>query len=166
MVFFCFFWGEGGRVQTPPWKQGLGLGCLTSLSTILQLYCGSQFYWRREPEYQEKTTKGDLPQVTDKLDHIMSYWINLAWASWQSKYCRKAFKIDRNYHPSNIFSKLTTKKIKNCTSFTPENYNSLFTHNTKQISSRYRYNVPWYKYTLHQIMSCLTILFVCSFDMN
>ena len=49
--------------------EGYGVWCLTPFSKIIHLYRGDQFYWWVEPEYPEKTT--DLPQVTDKLYHIM-----------------------------------------------------------------------------------------------
>ena len=44
----------------------------------IHLYRGGQFYWWRKPQYLEKT---DLSQVTDKLDHIMLYRVNLTLQS-------------------------------------------------------------------------------------
>ena len=46
-----------------------------SYFVLCQLYHDSQLYWRRKPEYSQKTT--NLPQVTYKLYHIKLYQIHL-----------------------------------------------------------------------------------------
>jgi hypothetical protein len=46
-----------------------------NITVIFQLYRGGQFYWWKKLVYTEKTI--DLPQVTDKLDHIM-YRVHIA----------------------------------------------------------------------------------------
>ena len=77
---------------------GLGLMCLTHISTIFQLYHGGQLYWWKKSLFPYKTT--DLPQL--KLSYLSSFNI-------------MAVKM---YLPSNFFNKIwwiciQSKKIPN-----------------------------------------------------
>ena len=89
--------------------RGLGLWCLTLLSTLLELYCGDQFL------LVEKTT--DLPQATVKLYHTMLFRDSdsqLVIGTACTDSCKSTYHVTRaqqGYHLSYI---LYEKKIDNC----------------------------------------------------
>jgi hypothetical protein len=53
--------------------HGLGLWCLTSLSTISQLYRGGKYYWWRKPEYPNKTTTLSYNVVSSTSRHEQGF---------------------------------------------------------------------------------------------
>jgi hypothetical protein len=65
--------------------QNTGVSVMVPLSTIFQLYHGSQFYWWsicRKP-LTPQVTDIMLYQVTDKLYHIMLYQVHLVWVGFK-----------------------------------------------------------------------------------
>ena len=63
-------------MSTPFINAGLGVWCLTPLSTIFQLYHSGKFYWSMNTEYWEKTN--DLCKLLRHSIHILLFRVNLA----------------------------------------------------------------------------------------
>jgi hypothetical protein len=82
----------GALFKVEPWNT-------KRIFYILFKTAGKQFYWWRKLEYLKKTT--DLPQVTEKLYHIMLYtspWagLKLTTSVVIATYCIGSYKS--NYH--------------------------------------------------------------------
>jgi hypothetical protein len=91
----------------------VGLWCLAPLSTIFQIYRGGQCYWWKKPSIRRKP-QIDLPQVTDKLYHIIQigttnssnriWWLHKIISHSYS--CRFSCRLDLIDLEKNVFGNI------------------------------------------------------------
>ena len=98
VVIESFFTDTGSSpYQSSPysWLIGLGLWCLMPLSTIFQLYRGSQFYWWRKPEFLEKTT--DLSQLIALIAQVVVNTTTIRSRPWRPLLMMEKLHFDNKY---------------------------------------------------------------------
>ena len=96
----CCFYTQYGCIEKNILQQLISSQTPDRFSKLL-CSMAVAYYWQRKSENSEKTS--DLPQVTDKLYHIVLYRVNLAWVGFEltmlvvlSTDCTGSYKP--NYH--------------------------------------------------------------------